>query len=42
MLPDIQAGLEMLARAINGKMPPIGERTLCFFTCFTLLNIIFP
>ena len=28
MLPDIQAGLEILARAINSKISPIGERTL--------------
>ena len=28
MLPDIQAGLEILSRAVNSKCPPIGERTL--------------
>jgi LysR family transcriptional regulator, glycine cleavage system transcriptional activator len=28
MLADVQAGLEILARAINSKMPRIGERTL--------------
>jgi LysR family glycine cleavage system transcriptional activator len=28
MLPDIQAGLEILARAISNNGPPLGERTL--------------
>ena len=28
MLADVQAGLEILTRAINSKIPWIGERTL--------------
>src|SRR5262245_10774077 len=28
ILPDIQAGLEILTRAVSNKAPPIGERTL--------------
>jgi LysR family glycine cleavage system transcriptional activator len=28
MLPDIQVGLEVLARAVSRKTSPIGERTL--------------
>ena len=28
MLPDVQAGLESLARALSSKISPVGERTL--------------